>query len=81
MPDDLLLYSYREAARRLGISRNRGLHDLIAKGALRPVTINGVARIPRAQVEHLAAVGDEPQKQTRAKSKRPPTGTIADVQI
>jgi excisionase family DNA binding protein len=49
------LLSKREAARRLGISRNTTLEILIRRGQLRLVTVGKVKRIPAADVERLVA--------------------------
>lgn len=47
------LLSLREAARRLGISRNSTLVDLISDRRIRTTKIAGRVRIPAAEVERL----------------------------
>jgi len=78
-----LLCSYREAAALLGVGRNGALHDLIRRGLLRPVTLNGQARIPREQVEELARHGENPAPATaeRKPAKRRAGGRIADFDL
>lgn len=47
------LLSLREAARRLGVSRNSTLADLISDRRIRTTKINGRVRIPAAEIERL----------------------------
>ena len=45
--------SLREAARRLGVSRNSTLADLIGDRRVKTVRINGKVKVPAAEVERL----------------------------
>ncbi len=47
------LLSLREAARRLGVSRNSTLVDLIRDRRIRTTKVNGRVRVPAAEVERL----------------------------
>ena len=49
--------SLREAARLLGIDRNRTLKALLASGQVRTVEVNGRTKVPLLEVERLAAQG------------------------
>lgn len=52
-----LILSKREAAKLLGVGRNQTLHDLIARGLLKTVVVNGQVKVPRADVERIAREG------------------------
>jgi hypothetical protein len=54
---DPLHLSFREAAARLKVGRGAVLKDLIARGELKTITVQGRTRIPVDEVERLAAVG------------------------
>lgn len=63
-----LILSKREAARLLGVGRNQTLHELIARGLLRTVVVNGQVKVPRADVERIAREGfdlDAPKRPAR----------------
>lgn len=45
--------SLREAARRLGVSRNSTLADLISDRRIKTVRLNGRLKVPAAEVERL----------------------------
>lgn len=47
------LLSLREAARRLGVSRNSTLQDLIRDRRIRTTRVNGRVRIPATEIERL----------------------------
>lgn len=76
-----LLLSFRAAAALLGIGRNDALHELIRRGALRPVTVLDRTYIPREQVEALARTGERPPTSTTRKPRRVITASIADVEV
>lgn len=68
-----ILVSKREAARRLGIDRNKALPALIHSGQLASVSKNGATAIPVVEIERLAAEGfDTSLTKQRAKRRRPP---------
>lgn len=56
-PKKKLILSKREAAKLLGVGRNQTLHDLIGRGLLRTVIVNGQVKVPRADVERIAREG------------------------
>jgi hypothetical protein len=67
-----LILSKREAARLLGVGRNKTLNELIARGLLKTVVVNGHIKVPRADVERIAAKGfdlDAPTKRIRHEPK------------
>lgn len=79
-----LLCSFREAARTLGLGRNKKLPELIRRGLLHPVTILGRQYIPRAQLEDLARRGEsapDSRFPTAPKRARRNTGSIADLKL
>jgi excisionase family DNA binding protein len=45
--------SLREAARRLGVSRNSTLVDLIADRRIKTVRVNGRVKVPASEVERV----------------------------
>lgn len=51
--------SMREAARQLGISRDKALHDLIVSKRIRTVQVNGVTKIPASEIERIAQFGTD----------------------
>jgi hypothetical protein len=66
--------SYTEAARRLGISRNGALHDLIADHRIRTVTIAGHKRIPVSEIERILNNGTiYAAASRRRRAEAPPT--------
>ena len=65
-----LLLSKREAARRLGIDRNRGLRALIETGQLNVVKKNGADAVPAAEVERLAREGFDTVAVPRPRRRR-----------
>ena len=52
-----LILSKREAARLLGVSRTSTLNEMIARGLLKTVLVNGHVKVARAEVEKIAAEG------------------------
>lgn len=56
-PNTPRLVSFREAARRLGVSRTRTLPALIRDKAIRVVHVNGRARISTDEIERLCREG------------------------
>jgi len=73
-----LILSKREAAKLLGVGRNKTLHELIARGLLKTVVVNGHVKVPRADVERIAREGfdlDAPEKSARGQAK--PSSTRA----
>jgi hypothetical protein len=61
------LLSLREAARVLGVSRNRTLPVLIREGRVRVVTVNGKPKIPADEVERISREGTGAFTPSRAK--------------
>jgi hypothetical protein len=51
--------SMREAARQLGISRDKALHDLIVSKRIRTVQVNGTTKIPASEIERVAQFGTD----------------------
>jgi hypothetical protein len=76
-----LLLSYSKAAKLLGVSRNKALHELIAAGVLRPVLLLGRSFIPREQIEALGRHGDTPQATPAPKPKKGRGGSIGDLKL
>src|SRR5690242_7994245 len=68
-----LLVSKSEAARLLGVSRGRTIDRMIADGTMKTVLIGERQRIPRAEVERIAAEG-EPRR--NAEQPKPPRLTV-----
>lgn len=52
-----VMLSMSEAARRLGVSRNDTLHELIATKQIRTVTVRGRTRIPLSEIERVQLEG------------------------
>jgi len=73
--DDRIVLTRREAARRLGVCRNRTLPALIRAGLIRVVPWGKGTRIPLAEIERLAREGYEGDPTTprapRAARSRP----------
>lgn len=68
-----LLVSKREAARRLGIDRNKALPALIHSGQLETVSKNGATAIPVTEIERLATQGfDTSLTKRKPRRRRPP---------
>lgn len=51
------LLSLREAARQLGISRDKTLHEMIARKQIKTVQLKGKLKIPASEVERIALSG------------------------
>jgi len=54
------LLSLSEAARQLGVSRNKTLHQWIRDRRIKIVTVEGRQKVPVAEVERLSAEGMGP---------------------
>ncbi|QRK06701.1 hypothetical protein F0U60_14990 [Archangium minus] len=79
-----LLCRFREAARTIGLGRNKALLELSRRGLLRPVTILGRQYIPREQLEELARRGEVPAASgapSVPKRQRRAGGSIADIEL
>jgi hypothetical protein len=80
-----LLISYREAARRLGVSRSRTLGALIASGALTPVEVAGQKRLSADEVAQLARGGiiaaTSPKVRRRMPVRLPPAMPAAQWKL
>jgi hypothetical protein len=78
-----LLCSFREAAKLLGIGRNSTLPGLVARGALRPVTVAGRKYIPREQLIEFARNGEASTEAAPAPSRRTRCtgGSIRDLKL
>jgi excisionase family DNA binding protein len=78
-----LILSKREAAKLLGVGRNQTLHDLIARGLLRTVVVNGQVKVPRADVERIAREGfdlDVPRSPMPRAALKPAKGREGGVE-
>ena len=47
------LLSYRAAARLLGVDRNTTLPDMVKRGEIKVMQVNGMPRIPLAEIVRL----------------------------
>ena len=66
------LLSMRQAAKLLGVSRNRRLRDLIESGQLNTVALGTRRRVPRAEIERLIEEGtDGPPRTPRRRAASP----------
>ena len=77
-----VLLSFREAAKRLGVDRNKVLPELVRRGELRTVDVNGQKRIPAEEIERLARQGFDvtgPAKPRARREKKKAATTPADV--
>jgi excisionase family DNA binding protein len=51
-------YRIREACAALGISRSK-LYDLVAKGKLRLIHLDGCSRVPATEIDRVASSGSK----------------------
>ena len=76
--------SLREAARQLGIDRNRTLKALLASGQVRTVQVNGKKKIPASEVDRLAQHGFDTSRtvaKPRAPRRKAPATGIRSIEL
>ncbi len=79
-----LILSKREAAKLLGVSRTSTLNEMIERGLLKAVLVNGHVKVARAEVEKIAAEGFDvggpvPPRRRRSEARPPLDESVSDA--